>query len=70
VRAAHGIAGHTANDFQFLPAGARADAAGCAAWPQGMGWGSCCTFENYTYAGAAYVLGSDGQRYMHLYVAR
>jgi len=62
------IAGHTANDFGFLPAGASAPAAGCAAWEPSLGWGSCCTYEAYTYAGAAWVLGSDGRRYMHLFV--
>jgi hypothetical protein len=67
IRAANLIEGHI-NDFACLPPGARADAAGCAAWPASMGWGSCCTYDNYLYAGAAWDTGSDGQRYMHLFV--
>jgi len=68
ARAASFIAGHTSNDFAYLPAGVSADAAGCAAWHPSMGWGSCCMFDNYTYAGAAYTFGRDGNRYMHLFV--
>jgi hypothetical protein len=67
-RAANRIAGHTANDFAYLPADAQATAAGCAAWHDSWGWGSCCTYESRTYAGAAWVRGSDGRRYMHLFV--
>lgn len=67
-RAANRISGHTPNDFAFLPRGSHAPAAGCAAWPQGMGFGSCCCYDDYTYAGAAYAIGSDGLRYMHLFV--
>ena len=67
-RAERLIQGHTSNDFAALPAGTWATAAGCAAWPQGMGWGSCCTFEGHRYAGAAYSIGRDGRRYMHLFV--
>lgn len=67
-RAAHLIAGHTANDFAFLPAGATATAAGCAAWEPGLGWGSCCTYDSHRYAGAAWKTGRDGKRYMHLFV--
>ena len=67
-RARHRMEGHTANDFAFLPTGARASAAGCAAWPVGTGWGSCCTYDSYQYAGAAYCVGPDGRRYMHLFV--
>jgi hypothetical protein len=66
-RAANLIAGHTANDFAYLPSGSSATAAGCAAW-DGNDWGSCCTYDNYTYAGAAWKRGSDGRRYMHLFV--
>jgi hypothetical protein len=67
-RAANLIEGHTSNDFSFVPSGSSASAAGCAAWEQGSGWGSCCTFDDYKYAGAAYSIGRDGRRYMHLYV--
>ena len=67
-RAARRMAGHTTNDFAHLPSGVTASAAGCAAWPVELGWGACCTYENWTYAGAAWVIGADGQRYMHLFV--
>ncbi|MCS6866645.1 MAG: hypothetical protein RMJ56_05430 [Gemmataceae bacterium] len=67
-RAQHGLFGHTANDFAFLPAGASASAAGCAAYPASYGWMSCCVYDHYTYAGAAWVMGADGRRYMHLFV--
>ncbi len=67
-RAAHWLFGHTGNDFQFLPSGSSASAAGCAAYPARDGWLSCCTFDNHTYAGAAWVTGADGKRYMHLFV--
>ena len=67
-RAARLIEGHTANDFAAVPAGGYATSSGCAAWEPGWGWGSCCTYEGYTYAGAAYAMGRDGRRYMHLFV--
>jgi|SRR5262245_9424405 len=67
-RAKYRMEGHTSNDFGFLPTGTQARAAGCAAWPVGMGWGSCCTYDNYQYAGAAYCVGPDGKRYMQLFV--
>jgi hypothetical protein len=67
-RAANGLTGHTSNDFAFVPAGTFASSAGCAAAPAGFGWMSCCVYENYTYAGAAWVTGRDGRRYMHLFV--
>ncbi len=66
-RAEHLIKGHTKNDFQFLPDGCQADAAGCAAWPPSAGWGSCCIYDRYTYAGAAWCMGRDGKRYMHIF---
>lgn len=67
-RASRGISGHLASDFDCLPAGAHADAAGCGALDDSWGWGTCCTYDNYTHAGAAWVRGSDGRRYMHLFV--
>ena len=67
-RAERLIAGHTSIVFAFLPAGAQASAGGCAAWEPTMGWGSCCTYEGYSTAGAAYAVGRDGKRYMHLFV--
>lgn len=70
ARARSRIFGHvTTNggDFAYLPAGARADVAGCAAYPPEYGWLSCAIYDNYTYAGAAWVMGSDGKRYMHLF---
>lgn len=67
-RAKYRMEGHTSNDFAFLPQGATARAAGCAAWPVGWGWGSCCMYDNYQYAGAAYCVGPDGNRYMQIFV--
>jgi hypothetical protein len=67
-RAQHRLFGHTSNDFAFVPAGTSASSAGCAAYEAGFGWMSCCTYDNYTYAGAAWVTGADGKRYMHLFV--
>jgi hypothetical protein len=69
-RAANQIRGHTSNDLAFLPAGSiDVPAIGCGALETLWGWGSCCTFDNYTHAGAAFTLGKDGRRYMHLYVS-
>lgn len=55
--------------------------AGCARWPvlnrviykngkkcNYSGLGSCCTLENWSYAGAYYCVGADGQKYMQLFV--
>jgi len=67
-RANSGLFGHTSNDFAFVPAGSSASSTGCAAYPAGFGWMSCCTYDNYTYAGAAWATGRDGRRYMHLFV--
>jgi hypothetical protein len=67
-RAARLMAGHTSNDFSGLPEGCTATAAGCAAWEPSFGWGACCTYDNYTYAGAAWAKGRDGRRYMQLFV--
>ena len=66
-RAANRIAGHTANDFQFVQ-GTTAVAAGSGALEPSWGWGTCCTHEDWTYAGAAVVMGQDGKRYMQLFV--
>lgn len=68
IRASRRIAGHLPNDFSYLPAGATATSAGCGAMEPSWGWGTCCAYENYTYAGAAWAMGSDGKRYMHLFV--
>jgi hypothetical protein len=68
VRAERHIHGHLSSDFAYLPSGATATAAGCGALEPSWGWGTCCTYDNYTYAGAAWVMGSDGRRYMHLFV--
>lgn len=68
-RASRLITGHLPeSDFTCIPSGGQANAAGCAAWTPDWGWGACCTYDHYTYAGAAWVLGSDGRRYMHLFV--
>lgn len=70
-RAQHLIAGHVGGpmgDFAFVPAGTSASAAGCAAWHPSWGWGACCTYDGYRYAGAAFAIGRDGRRYMHLFV--
>jgi len=68
LRAQYLLAGHTANDFAALPPGSAASAAGCGALEPSWGWGSCCTYDNYRYAGAAVVTGRDGRRFMHLFV--
>jgi hypothetical protein len=67
-RASRLMAGHTGNDFAGLPTGCQASSAGCAAWERSWGWGACCTYDNYTYAGAAWAMGRDGRRYMQLFV--
>ncbi|MFT3883181.1 MAG: CAP domain-containing protein [Gemmatales bacterium] len=68
-RCARHIDGHLPeSDFSYVPAGGSASAAGCGALEPSWGWGTCCTYDNYTYAGAAWVMGSDGKRYMHLFV--
>jgi hypothetical protein len=70
-RASHLVAGHVGGnlgDFAFLPVGSTAAAAGCGALDPSWGWGSCCTYDRYTTAGAAVTIGRDGKRYMHLFV--
>lgn len=54
-RAQSRLFGHTSNDFRFLPTGATAHAAGCAAYEASYGWMSCCVYDSATYAGAAAV---------------
>ena len=71
VRAASFIDGHLngpMSDFSYLPAGVSASAAGCGALEPSWGWGTCCMDDHYTYAGAAWVMGANGKRYMHLFV--
>jgi hypothetical protein len=67
IRAANGIKGHI-NDFAHLPPGVTASAAGCGALEPSWGWGTCCTYDNYRYAGAAVVVDGHGRRFMHLFV--
>lgn len=75
-RARHRLFGHvpgTPGDFGFLPPGVSADSAGCAAYDDHTvrrfgGWLSCCMDENWRFAGAAWARGTDGKRYMHLFV--
>ncbi len=66
-REAHRIEGHTGNDFQFLPAGCSADAAGCGAVPPIFGFATCCLNDDYQYAGAAWLRGRDGQNWCHIF---
>lgn len=66
-RAANRIAGHLANDFSMLPPGCGASATGCAALSPEYGFMACEVYSSsYTYAGAAWVTGSDGKLYCHL----
>jgi hypothetical protein len=67
-RAINRIHNHTANDFTALPKGTWADASGCAAVEDFWGFMSCCKFEKWTYAGAAWTRGADGLLYCHLFV--
>ena len=68
-RAARGIHGHLPeSDFTCLPIGATADAAGCGALEDSWGWGTCLMDSTeYQIAGAAWVRGADGLRYMHIF---
>jgi len=68
VRAAALLRGHTSNDFKGLPVGTTASAAGCGALEPSWGWGACCTYDRYQFAGAAWAMGRDGRRYMHIFV--
>lgn len=67
ARAYRLLQGHNRNDFQYLPQGTRAAATGCGA-SAGGNWLTCCAEDSYKYAGAAYVMGRDGKRYMHVAV--
>lgn len=64
ARAGGLVFGHLQNDFAYIPGSAACT--GCAAYPPSYGWMSCAVYDNYTYAGAAWVMGRDGKRYMHL----
>lgn len=69
-RAANLISGHVEGrrgDFGFLVNGAESNTAGCGALDVSWGWGACATFDNYTYCGAAWVMGRDSKRYMHAF---
>lgn len=55
-------------DFRFVPVGTSAAAGGCAAYPPSYGWLSCAIWERNRYAGAAWAMGRDGKRYMHLFI--
>lgn len=69
-RAANLIDGHVGGnrgDFAFLPSGAVSNTAGCGALEPSWGWGACGTFDNYTHCGAAWVMGSNGKRFMHAF---
>ena len=76
-RADHLTEGHTSNDFAYVPAATMATiprgpggwlriAGGCGA--SYNGWGTCCTYDRWRYAGAAWCRGRDGRRYMQLFV--
>lgn len=66
-RAQHRIAGHTANDFAFVPGGASASASGCCYTPR-SDWGACCTDDRRaTHAGAAVVV-RDGRWFCSIFV--
>lgn len=67
-RAARRLFGHAPNDFAFLPPGAHARFGGCAAYEDSYGWMSCGVEDRTArYAGAYWVRGADGRRYMHLF---
>jgi hypothetical protein len=70
-RAERRIEGHVmqgGGDFQFLPAGTQATAAGCAALDASWGFQACCVDGDYVYAGAASVAGHDGRIYHQIFV--
>jgi len=67
-RAERLIKGHSSNDFAGLPPGASADASGCAGNAPSWGFMACAMFENWTQAGAAKIMGRDGNLYCQLFV--
>lgn len=68
-RAARRIAGHTHNDFAFLPKGTAAWGGGAGCADPSWGWMACFTYDRrYQTAGAAFAVGRDGHRYMTLFV--
>lgn len=64
-RARYRIRGHTSSDMSFAAPG-YATCAGCAAWNNDGSYGACAIDGNYTYAGAATVVGMDGLAYHQL----
>lgn len=75
ARADRLLFGHTASDHAYLPAKTFERfrltniAAGCAAYPPSYGFLACAVYDDYTYGGAAYVIGRDGRKFCHLFVA-
>ncbi len=72
-RAVHRIHGHVmqgAGDFQFVPQGTVARAAGCAVRAPQEPFDACCVRDNYRACGAATAIGDDGQKYCHVFVRR
>lgn len=68
ARAANLIRGHTQNDFAYLPPGTSARAGGAGGLEPSWGFQACTVFDNYTYAGAAWVRGRDGRMYSQIFV--
>lgn len=67
TRARQRLFSHTPNDFAFVPAGCKADSAGCAAYPASYGIMACGLRDDHTHAGAAVVMGDDGKAYWHVF---
>lgn len=62
---------HTHNDWAVGGiAPTPTSAAGCAAYPPAYGFMACAIFDDFTYAGAAAVIGRDGRRFCHLFVRK
>jgi len=73
IKAQNCLSGHLGgpmSDFACLPPGARCSSTGAdgSKVRPGEGWFTCCTYENYTTAGAASYIGPDGFRYFSLFV--